>query len=125
MTKILFSVILFSVGLSAFAQLLLKTGMSQPAITAKLAQTNWLQTLQAVFLNPYILAGFFMYGLGAVLWLWVLAKMELSAAYPFVGLSFLLTMFLGMGVLGETLTVTRVVGTILILSGCVLVARSV
>ncbi len=125
MNKILFLVILVSVGLSAFAQLALKTGMSQPAVAEKLEQASWLQTLQTVFLNPYIVAGFFMYGLGAVLWLWVLAKMELSAAYPFVGLSFLLTMFLGMAVLGETLTAMRVAGTLFIICGCAMVAKSV
>ena len=64
------------------------------------------------------------YALGAVVWLLVLARLPLSAAYPFVGLGFVLTMAIGLFALGEQLTPGRIAGTILIAAGCVLVARS-
>ena len=55
----------------------------------------------------------------------MLARLPLSAAYPFVGVGFILTMVLGVVLLGETLNVTRVAGTVMIALGCVCVSRSI
>jgi len=125
MSSLQMSLILLSVGISGFAQFLLKFGM------ARLAERQWgtggapwyNETITAL-LNPYVFSGLAMYGAGAVLWLWVLARTELSLAYPFVGLSFVLTMGLGAFAFQEAMTPSRVVGTLLIVSGCVLVAKS-
>jgi drug/metabolite transporter (DMT)-like permease len=64
------------------------------------------------------------YGLSMVLWIWVLSKVDLSVAYPFVGVSFILTMAFGYFLLGENVTSTRLLGTVLIAVGCALVANS-
>jgi multidrug transporter EmrE-like cation transporter len=64
------------------------------------------------------------YFLSAGVWLFVLARVDVSLAYPFVGLGFILTMLLGWGMRGEILSVHRVAGTALIVAGVVLLARS-
>ena len=74
--------------------------------------------------NPFVVGGLALYALGAVVWLAVLAKVDVSAAYPFVGLGFILTMVMGYWFFGEPLSTNRVLGTLLIVSGVVLVARS-
>jgi drug/metabolite transporter (DMT)-like permease len=74
--------------------------------------------------SPLVLAGLGLYGIGAVLWLFVLARAPLSLAYPFVGLGFILTMLAGALYLGENVTPMRIAGTLLIAFGCVMVARS-
>ena len=51
--------------------------------------------VRAVALNPGMFGGLALYGLGTVLWLGVLTRAELSQAYPFVGLSFVLTAVFG------------------------------
>ncbi|MBS0254786.1 MAG: small multi-drug resistant family protein [Proteobacteria bacterium] len=112
-----FLIILASVAMSACAQLLLKLGVA----AAKAA--GW-QGGPSVLFNPMVFAGFALYGLGAVLWLYVLARLPLSAAYPFVGIGFIFTMLLGVTVLGESLGALRIAGTLAIALGCVLVARS-
>ena len=71
-----------------------------------------------------ILLGLALYGIGALLWLFVLGRAPLSLAYPFVGIGFILTMLAGAFWLNESISVARVVGTLLIAVGCVLVARS-
>jgi hypothetical protein len=40
----------------------------------------------AVATNPYVVGGFVAYGIGAVLWLKVFSRAELSLAYPLVSL---------------------------------------
>ena len=52
----------------------------------------------------------------------VLARVPVSMAYAFVALGFLLTTALGCLVLGEVLTLRRVMGTLLVAAGVWLVA---
>ena len=123
MTAKLFLLIISSVSLSAFAQISLKTGMSGPHIqSALIGNTSWLKLFLPVFGNPYVLGGLTMYGLGAILWLLVLARLDVSMAYPFMGLGFILTMLLGFFLLGETISIMRVVGTLLVVAGVTLIS---
>jgi len=64
-----------------------------------------------------------LYGLGAVVWLGVLSKWEVSKAYPLVGLGFAMTAVVGM-LLGEQVSLLRFAGVALICSGVVLIART-
>ncbi len=116
--------ILVSVSLSALAQTALKAGMSGDRIARSLAGGAHGRTVLAVATTWPVLLGLGMYGLGAVLWLFVLARIDVSQAYPFVGLGFLLTMALGALLLKERLGARRMVGTALVALGVGLVALS-
>jgi drug/metabolite transporter (DMT)-like permease len=78
----------------------------------------------AAMTSPLIWSGLVIYGLSVAMWLWVLSKVDLSVAYPFVGVSFLITMAFGALLLDESVTPLRIVGTILIAGGCILVGKS-
>lgn len=114
--------ILASVGLSAVAQMFLKLGVGAVRIAA---DSGVAATLTAYAFSPFVVLGLALYGLGAVMWLFVLSRLPLTAAYPFVGLGFILTMIIGATALGESVSTMRIAGTLLIAAGCVLVARSV
>ena len=116
--------ILLSVTLSAIAQISLKIGMSSPAVSTALARGEAGQIALSVVATPHILTGLACYGLGMVVWLAVLAKVEVTMAYPFVGLGFLVTLALGVLLLGETMSLTRLIGTLLVVLGVVLTAQS-
>lgn len=118
------ALILASVSLSALAQLVLKLGMSGAGIQRALAGESLIGSVAAVATDGRVLLGLFLYGVGAVLWLWVLAQTDLSFAYPFVGLGFILTMLFGFAFLGETVGLARLSGTLLIVAGVFLVSRS-
>lgn len=120
----LFLLILVSVALSAIAQILLKIGISSTSGQNNLAINGWLLAGIKVLINPTVIAGLLLYGFGAILWLAVLARLDVSQAYPFVGLGFIFTMMLGYLVLGEPVGFQRIVGTMLIAAGVVFVARS-
>ena len=74
-------------------------------------------------MDKYVLGGFLLYGLGAVVWLAVLSKWDVSKAYPLVGLGFVFTVGIGF-LIGEQVTTPRVIGVLLICSGVFLVGRS-
>jgi multidrug transporter EmrE-like cation transporter len=119
----LFLVIIVTVSMSALAQLALKIGVS--SATAKRANAHdAFAFLLGVAQAPGVWLGLMIYGASVALWLWVLSRIDLSVAYPFVGLSFLITMGLGATMLHESVTPVRLAGTLLIAVGCVLVARS-
>jgi multidrug transporter EmrE-like cation transporter len=125
MTPKLLGLILFSVGLSAIAQITLKFGMSGGSI-AEVLQRNasLVEAFLTILSDVRVLAGLALYGLGALIWLLVLARVDVSAAYPFVGLGFVLTALLGHILLGEPLSAQRLLGTMLVICGVFLVGRT-
>lgn len=124
MTRQIFSLIIVSVLLSAVAQIVLKAGMSNPAVLQGLAGEGKWQAIRVVASNPLVVGGLVTYFLSAAVWLLVLARVQVSLAYPFVGLGFIVTMLLGWWIHGDTLGVQKVTGTLLIALGVVILARS-
>ena len=120
--KTLFIAII-SIALSVAAQFSLKVGMSGEGVRTTLAQPYSLKTLFDVLTDKYVLGGFLLYGLGAVVWLGVLSKWDVSKAYPLVGLGFVLTVAIGF-LVGEQVTLSRTIGVALICAGVFLVGRS-
>lgn len=123
-TAPILAMVLLSVACSALAQLSLKHGMSQPVTQQALAAGDWLVTVWAIASNLFVLGGLFLYGFGAVVWLFVLARLDVSVAYPFVALGFLITLAMGCLLFGEALTLSKVAGTLLVALGVYLVASS-
>ncbi|HOB93926.1 MAG TPA: hypothetical protein PK306_14565 [Aquabacterium sp.] len=110
---------LLSIVLSVAAQFLLKSG-----VTAANAQSRELpHGLLAVLTERNVILGFLLYGLGAVIWLYVLSKWDVSKAYPLVGLGFALSVGVGF-VSGENVTSARVLGVALVCLGVLVVGRS-
>ena len=120
MAKLPLALILVSVTLSAVAQLLFKLGVSSNAETSGLSISA---KLVATLLNPGVLGGLTLYGIGTIVWLAALARTPLSQAYPFVGLGFLMTAFFGYAFLSEEFGIPRILGTILVIAGISLIAR--
>ncbi|MCW5632882.1 MAG: EamA family transporter [Rubrivivax sp.] len=124
MTLPVFGLILLSIALSALAQVVLKLGMSAAGVSRALADGGAAHVAWAVASEWRVLAGLALYLASAAAWLFVLARLQVSAAYPFVGLGFVLTLLLGWWWLGDTLSAERVLGTLLVAAGVVLIARS-
>lgn len=102
-----------SVLLSVGAQFALKAGMRAHA-----GAIPWLAMTQ-----PMVILGLTLYGLSALVWLSVLARWDVSKAYPLVGMGFVVTALMGFW-LGEHVTPMRWGGIALICAGVYLVGRS-
>jgi multidrug transporter EmrE-like cation transporter len=118
-----FVIAILSIGLSVAAQFSLKAGMSGEEMKEILARPFTLYTAFTVLADKFVLSGFFLYGLGAVVWLGVLSKWDVSKAYPLVGLGFAFTVAIGF-IAGEHVTIPRMIGVTLICAGVFLVGRS-
>jgi multidrug transporter EmrE-like cation transporter len=116
---------LISILFSVVAQVALKSGMSSPGIREAMSQgASPLRMFIAASQEPLVWFGFALYGAGALVWLLVLAKWDLSKAYPLVGMGFLLTMASSVWMLGERLDWQRALGTLLVVTGVLFVVRS-
>src|SRR3546814_15785150 len=107
MTVRLLLLILASVSLSALAQLALKIGTTAAAGGRS---TGIGGEIGGLAQSPMIILGLGLYGIGALLWLFVLGRAPLSLAYPFVGIGFILTILAGAFWLHERVRKTAVSG---------------
>lgn len=114
--------ILLSVVCSASAHFAFKyavvgiDGAARPAASAAFAIT--------ALGNPYIWAGLFLHSAALVTWLFALRRADISYAYPFISLGFVLVLGLSAWLLGERVGAMRLLGVALIIGGVFCVARS-
>jgi drug/metabolite transporter (DMT)-like permease len=59
-----------------------------------------------------------------LIWFYVLTKVDLSIAYPFLALSYVLVLLFSWLILGESISALRIVGVSVISCGVILVAKS-
>ncbi len=117
--------VLTSVLLTAGAQILLKYGMTRPAMKLALAgQASPLVSIQAIATSPAVIMGMACFGLSAVVWLFVLAKIPLSTAYPFIGVGIIITVIGGRFLFAEPVSLLKLFGIALVIVGIVCVGSS-
>tara|TARA_Y100001958_G_C21234583_1_gene560751 strand:- start:1156 stop:1524 length:369 start_codon:yes stop_codon:yes gene_type:complete len=79
--------------------------------------------IQLIFKNifdPYIILCFTLAFIAAVSWIFTLTRFNLSSAYPYMALNFLLVIILSSIFLGEVLSTRNIVAAILIVIGVAL-----
>jgi len=84
---------------------------------------NILITIMKMFLLPNVIIGLLFYAVSTVFWLIALSKIELSVAYPMLSVGYILLMVLSYFLLNETITVYKVIGTLLVVAGVTLISR--
>ena len=114
--------ILVSVTSGVAGQTALKLGLSQPG--AAEGVNSLASLITTIFTSPLVLLGLGLYALGALAWIAVLSRMDLSLAYPFLALNFVLVALVSKFFLGETIPAMRWAGIAVICAGILLVARS-
>jgi drug/metabolite transporter (DMT)-like permease len=81
-------------------------------------------SLVELFLHFETWLGFILYGFSAICWLWVLARAQLSFAYPVLALSYPIVVALSALFFGETVTTLRWAGVVFIVFGVSLLAKT-
>jgi multidrug transporter EmrE-like cation transporter len=75
------------------------------------------------FANPWILSGFVSAFVASLAWMAAMTRFDLGYAYPFMSLAFVIVMLFGIAFLGEAPNLPKVVGTLLVMAGLVIIAR--
>lgn len=76
-----------------------------------------------LLINPWILSGVVATFLSGISWMLAMTKFDVSYAFPFVSLNFLLVLGASAYLLHEPLSTAKIAGTILIVTGVVIIAR--
>lgn len=117
--------ILASVCLAGMAQVTLKIGVDRVTKASggghiALGGTG----LKDLAASPVVWGGLALFGVSAVVWLFALSRVELSFAYPFAALSYVIIVLASLTVLHESVPPLRWAGVALVIAGIVLVART-
>ena len=115
--------VLLTILLTVYGQLVIKWQVSKAgSLPADLpAKVGFLLRL---LLNPWIASGLVAALLAALSWMAAMTRLELSFAYPFMSLSFVLVLVLSAVLLREPLTAYKLVGLGLVMLGLFVSTRS-
>lgn len=116
--------IFFNIIIGSIGQLMLKSGMMQVGRIGVTEISRPLATLGMVFTNPLILLALPLYGGALLMWLIVLSRLQLSFAYPFLALNYVINALLAQAILGEHISFLRWVAIGLICSGVIVITRT-
>lgn len=76
-----------------------------------------------LFFDLWILSGFASAFIASIAWMATLTKFDLSFAYPFMSLAFVIVFFFSVLLFQETITLHKIVGLFLVLTGLILISR--
>ena len=112
--------VLLSTALASAAQLMLKQGLN--AISGRVSDgTGALALLGVALQNPVVLLGILVYVLSAAMYMVGLARLDISVAFPIVGLSYAIVPAIAQVTMGEVIPTARWVGIATICLGVAIV----
>ena len=117
------SLILAGVLLNAAAQALLKKGMLTVGFF-EFSMSNFVPVAWKVGTNAFIIAGLSCYVISVGLWMMVLSRVDVSFAYPFLSIGYVVVTVVGYYYFNETIDMNRMIGIGLICLGVVFLSRS-
>lgn len=123
-TLISIALLVVSVVFATAGQLTLKSAMETIGRigTAQVSEAG--ETLTRAAKEPRLWIGLALFGISAVFWLVVLSRVDLSLAYPFVGLSYIVVVALARFMFHEHVPPLRWVGVTIIAIGIALIGIS-
>ncbi len=115
--------ILFTVATNGFAQSLLKYGMIRHGPVG-ISPDGIIGSVYSVGTNVFVLFGLFMFVVSMGSHIIVLSKVDLSFAFPFLSLAYVLVAIWSFFFFGESLGFARIAGILLICAGTFFIAKS-
>lgn len=114
--------IIGSVMLNASAQIFLRLGLRGAKISALVAASD-VRMLVTTIINPYIFGGMLCYAISILLWMYVLSQQPVGVAYPMMSLAYVAAVVMGWLFLGESFSLSRIIGLAFIMVGVWFIAR--
>ena len=120
----MFLMIVIAILVSSAGQLFLKQGMARVGPLEAQSLLGVATLAWRVFSTPLVILGLVCYGVGTLVWLVVLSRLDLSFAYPMLALSYVLVPLMAQVCLGEKIPIARWAGIGIIVIGVGIVAKS-
>lgn len=110
--------ILISITLGALAQIILKIGMTQ------YGQIGFGTGMILAVFHPLVFIGLTLYFISAMFWIIALSKTDVSYAYPFASLGYVIVALISWLFLNEQIKTLRIIGIAVIILGVYIVGKS-
>ena len=126
MTRFLPYVYLFStILLSVYSQIMIKWRISTHFPDIHLPEGLWNKILLmfTIVFDPFIFSGLVATFASGLFWMATMTKLDISFAYPFTSLGFILVLLFSWLLLGETMNSYKVIGVLFIMLGIVITSR--
>ena len=118
------AMITLSVCCSSLAQIALKKGMLHCDCSFAPQLSNVVPLISGLLFNPFVVGGVFLHILALFTWLYVLKHVDVSYAYPFISMGFVIVLLLSHFLFNETINLYRIAGVASIILGIILVGKS-
>jgi multidrug transporter EmrE-like cation transporter len=115
--------ILISITIAVGGQILLKFGMNKIGSISLNSIGALGHLFLSIFKSPLVIIGLFCYVISAAIWLVVLSAVDLSFAYPFIGLTYVLILVVSKFILKEDVNPIRWAGAAIITVGVIVMSR--
>ncbi len=115
--------VFFCTLIGAVSQILIKTGATM--LARQVAHPGLLNAAAGMFTNPWLFAGYALYGVSAVLMVLALRDGELSLLYPVIALTYVWVTVLSFFIFHESLGAYKLTGITLIVAGVGVLGRRV
>ena len=108
-----------TIATSVYSQMIMKWRISGRFAGLKIPEGIWpkVVTLFTVIFDPFVLSGLVATFVSGLCWMATMSKLEISYAYPFTSLGFVLVVLLSGLLFGESLNAWRIWGVVLIVAG--------
>lgn len=107
---------------TVYGQLVLKWRLSNKgAFPEDSLDKMWF--LVKAFLDPFVVSGFLSAFIASLCWMVAMTKFDLSIAYPFMSLAFVLVFILSIFFFNEPFTLGKLLGLLLICAGVIVTVR--
>jgi len=113
--------IISSVLLNCLAQVFMRKGM---LVVGQVSIASLVNHAVDMFLNLWLWGAIACYGVSILLWMIVLSRVQVSFAYPFLSIGYIVAAILGYLWMGETLDVYKISGILIICLGIIVLSRS-
>jgi multidrug transporter EmrE-like cation transporter len=114
--------IVLTILLTAYGQLVLKWRMNSLGELPKALLGKLIFLVKAIF-DPYIFSSFFAAFIASLTWMAALSKFDLSFAYPFMSMAFVVVLIASYFMLNEPLNFNKIAGMLFIVMGLIIASR--
>lgn len=108
---------------TVYGQIILKWRLSSLKVILPDSLIRKLVVLIKLIFDPFLFSGFVSALIASLFWMVAMTKFEITTAYPFMSLAPALVFIIGVILLGETFSIGKVLGLLLIIIGTIVTVR--
>lgn len=114
--------ILSTVVFTVYSQLIMRWQVSA-AGEIPLDGVGKIRFIAMLLANPWVLSGIIATFLAGVSWMLAMTRFEISYAYPFVSLNYIIVLAASVLIFNESLNLPKIIGTVFVIIGIVVIAK--